>query len=94
MRGVIFLIVYLTRRWFWLPLKQKLRHIKKCNVTWIAKHLGKWVVVHDKQLIGVYESLQNAGVDAITKFDRGPYLIHQVGKPFEIQLPAKFHGRT
>ena len=75
-------------------IKTEIAAYKKMQRDLEAKHLGKWVVVHDKQLIGVYESLQNAGVDAITKFDRGPYLIHQVGKPFEIQLPAKFHGRT
>ncbi len=75
-------------------IKTEIAAYKKMQRELEAQHLGKWVVVHDEQLIGVYESLQNAGVDAITKFDRGPYLIHQVGKPFEIHLPAKFHGRT
>ena len=75
-------------------IKTEISAYKKIQGELEAKHLGKWVVVHDEQLIGVYESFENAGVDAIAKFDRGPYLIHQVGKPFEIQLPAKFHGRT
>lgn len=75
-------------------IKTEISAYKKIQGELEAKHLGKWVVVHDEQLIGVYESFENAGVDAIAKFDRGPYLIHQVGKPFEIQLPAKLQGRT
>lgn len=75
-------------------IKTEIAAYKKMQSELEAKYLGKWVVVHDEQLIGVYESLQNAGVDAIAKFDRGPYLIHQVGKSFEIQLPAKLHSRT
>lgn len=52
-----------------------------------AKHLGKWIVVHDRQLIGVYDSFDSAAEDAVKKFGRGPYLIRQVGAP-PMTLPA------
>lgn len=42
-------------------------------------HLGKWVVVHDKKLCGVYEAFQSAAEDAVERFGSGPYLIRQVG---------------
>ena len=52
-----------------------------------AKHLGKWVLVHDRQLIGVYDSSESAAEEAVRQFGRGPYLIRQVGAP-PITLPA------
>ncbi len=52
-----------------------------------ANHLAKWVVFHDETLIGIYDSLENAAVDAARRFGRGPYLIRQVGAP-PLRLPA------
>lgn len=50
-------------------------------------HLGKWIVIHDRELRGIYDSFEDAGQDAIEKFGRGPYLIRRVGiAPFV--LPA------
>lgn len=46
-----------------------------------ASHLGKWALVHDRKLIGTYDSLDEAANDAVRKFGRGPYLIRQIGSP-------------
>ncbi len=51
------------------------------------EHLGKWVVVHDEQLIGAYEDFQEAADIAVRRFGRGPYLIREVGAP-PLVLPA------
>ena len=50
-------------------------------------HFGQWVVFHDGQLIGTYDSFQNAAEEAVRCFGRGPYLIRQVGAP-PMRLPA------
>ena len=42
-------------------------------------HFGEWVVFYDEELIGTYESDQDALNDAVCKFGRGPYLIRQIG---------------
>lgn len=52
-----------------------------------AHHMGKWIVVHDFALIGVFDSFESAAQDAVAKFGRGPYLIRQVGAP-PVTLPA------
>jgi hypothetical protein len=52
-----------------------------------AKSLGKWVVVHDRKLIGVYDSFDAAAKEAVHRFGRGPYLIRQIGAA-PITLPA------
>ena len=52
-----------------------------------AKHRGKWVVFRDEELKGIYDSLDDAAVDAARRFGRGPYLIRQVDAP-PFRLPA------
>ena len=43
------------------------------------KHMGKWVIVHDEQLIGAYDDFWDASAVASRRFGRGPYLIREVG---------------
>lgn len=50
-------------------------------------HFGKWVVVHDEELVDTYDESEDAVNDAIQRFGRGPYLIKQVGEP-PLTLPA------
>ena len=57
-----------------------------------AKHLGKWVVFRGEELKGIYDTLDDAAVDAVRRFGRGPYLIRQIGKP-PFRLPASVRYR-
>lgn len=45
------------------------------------RHMGKWVLIHDCNLIKVYDSFESAAEDAVAKFGKGPFLIRQVGAP-------------
>ena len=50
-------------------------------------HLGEWVVVHDRELAGIFESFDAAATDAVARFGRGPYLIREIGE-VAVSLPA------
>lgn len=50
-------------------------------------HMGKWVVFHGPELVGIFENFEVAAENAVQKFGRGPYLIRQVGAP-PVTLPA------
>jgi hypothetical protein len=52
-----------------------------------AKALGKWALVHDKQLVGTFDSFEKAAELGVGRFGRGPYLIRQIGAP-PVSLPA------
>ena len=52
-----------------------------------AQHTGKWVLVHDGQLINTFNYFEAAASEAVRSFGRGPYLIRQVGAP-PVTLPA------
>jgi hypothetical protein len=50
-------------------------------------HLGKWVIVRDRELVDVYETFEEAAEAAIARFGRGPYHIREVGDERVRQLP-------
>jgi len=49
--------------------------------------MGKWVLIHDGELVATHESFDAAAEVAVKKFGRGPYLIRKVGAP-PVSLPA------
>lgn len=46
-----------------------------------ARHDGRWVIVHDGELVDAFESFESAASEAVRRFGRGPFLIRQVGAP-------------
>ena len=52
-----------------------------------TQNMGKWVLIHDRELVAIYDTFELAAEDAVRRFGRGPYLIRQVGAP-PITLPA------
>lgn len=50
-------------------------------------HLGKWALVHDEVLVGVYATFEEAAGEAVQRFGRGPYLIREIGAA-PMTLPA------
>ena len=52
-----------------------------------VKHTGKWVLLHNGQLIKVFDDFEATAEEAVRRFGRGPYLIRQVAAP-PVTLPA------
>ena len=52
-----------------------------------ADHMAKWVLLHNRELVGVFDSFEAAAEEAVKRFGGGPYLIRQVGAP-PVVLPA------
>ncbi len=50
-------------------------------------YMGRWVVIHDKKLSGIYNSFEAAAEKAVEQFGSGPYLIKEVGVS-PVTLPA------
>ena len=46
-----------------------------------ARHMGEWVVIYDKRLVGTFPEFHQATMFAIERFGRGPYHIKQIGEP-------------
>ena len=44
-------------------------------------HKGKWVLFYDGEFIDAFDDFNNAAVYAVKEYDRGPYLIREIGAP-------------
>jgi hypothetical protein len=55
-------------------------------------HYGKYVVIKDNKVVGVWDSLDSAAREAVRQFGRGPYLIRRIGAP-PLTLPASVFTR-
>ena len=54
---------------------------------------GKWVLIHREDIIGTYDTFQEAALDAAQRFETGPYLIRQIGaKRPQPSAAARFGG--
>ncbi len=52
-----------------------------------AEHMGDWVLIHERDLVGTFPNFDEAAQRAVASFGRGPYLIRQIGAP-PVVLPA------
>ncbi len=52
-----------------------------------AQHFGEWVVFHAGALEAICTTFEDAATRAVERFERGPYLIRQVGAS-AVNLPA------
>jgi hypothetical protein len=57
-----------------------------------TQHLGKWALVHDRELVAVFEEFDGAAIEAVRRFGRGPYLIRQIGAaPITLSAAVLYH---
>ena len=68
-------------------IKQNIAAYERQRLALEDKHVGKWVLFHDEQLVDVFDDFQAAAALAVERFGRGPYLIRRVGAP-PMTLPA------
>lgn len=52
-----------------------------------AKAKGKWVLIRDSELVGMFDNFKSAAKEAVRRFGRGPYLIREIGAP-DVIMPA------
>ena len=62
-------------------LSQNIKAYEAMQAQLEADCLGRWVIFYNAKLIDDFESFDVAAVAAVEKFQRGPYLIRQVGAP-------------
>ncbi|HEY2709243.1 MAG TPA: hypothetical protein VGI95_14420 [Caulobacteraceae bacterium] len=70
-----------------MTLKDEIAAYEKMRPELETVSLGKWALVHDKQLVSVFGDFESAAGEAVRQFGRGPYLIRQIGAA-PMRLPA------
>ncbi len=75
-------------------LEQNIEAYEAMSKTLEEHHIHKFVVFHDAELVGSFDSFHNAAREAVRRFGQGPYLIRQVGTPRRIAMPASVAFRS
>jgi hypothetical protein len=68
-------------------LANEIKAFEKMKPELIKNHSGKFVIIRNGKLEGVFDSFNNAAEEALKKFGKGPYLIRQVNDEITT-LPA------
>ena len=75
------------------PLEREIAAFEKARADLEKHHNRKFVVFHDGEFVGAWDTLNAAAGEAVRRFGKGPYLIRQVGAP-PVALPASVYMRT
>ena len=74
-------------------LEQEIKAFEAMKAELKQNHLNKWALVYGDELIGTFDTFEEAGVVAGQRFGRGPYLIRQIGALPERLPSAAMYGR-
>ena len=75
-----------------MSLKKEIAAYEGMHTDLEAEHLGKWALVHNEELAGIFESFEQAAETAVEHFGRGPYLIRKIGQaPVTLPASALYH---
>ena len=69
-------------------LAENIAAFEQMKAELLQHHNGKFVVFHDGQFQGSFDSFDNAAREAVKRFRDAPFLIRQVGAPEVMPMPA------
>jgi hypothetical protein len=74
-------------------LEDELRFYEQHQSEWADKYPGKFVLVRRDDLVGVYDSLEDALAEGARRFGLTPFLVRPAdGPPTEVRIPALIVG--
>ena len=74
-------------------LEQEIEAYGAMRVELERDHFNEWVVIHEGQAAGFFDTSEDCTRFAIERFGRGPYLIRQIGAPpTTLPVSALFGG--
>ncbi len=62
-------------------LKREIATYKKNQERLESEHLGEFILIVGEEIIGMYQSFEDASAEGIRLYGQGPYLIRQIGGP-------------
>lgn len=71
-------------------LEKERQYFSKHHAELVARHLGKVVLVKDEELVGAFNTIEEALAEGARRFRLSPFLVREVatGDEKEINIPA------
>jgi len=76
-----------------VPLKREFDYYLAHQAELVKDHNGKYVVIKDEKIIGVYDDQATALTETVKKHDLGSFLVQKV-EPGEQSHTQVFHSRV
>jgi len=74
-------------------LDQERATFDRNSVEWTRKYGGKFALVKDDSLVGVFDTMEEALAAGARSFGLEPFLVRQLGRPVEkVSIPALAMG--
>jgi hypothetical protein len=70
------------------PLTVEIATFNANRARWEREFPGQWVVIRDTEMIGHYETMDEAAKEGLRRFAGKPFLLRQLCATTEIVLPA------
>jgi hypothetical protein len=57
-----------------------------------AEHKGEWILMRNRQVIGLFPSFEQAAAEGLRQFGRSSYLIREIGaEPIRLPVSVIYH---
>lgn len=57
-----------------------------------AEHMGEWILMRNRQILGFFESFEKAAAEGLRLFGRESYLVREIGaEPFRLPVSVIHH---
>ena len=76
-----------------MSLREEFEYYKANQAELVKKHNGKFIVITNKSVVGVYDTEEEAYKDSVEKYKPGEFLIQKVS-PGTKDYTATFHSRV
>lgn len=73
-------------------LKENIAAFERDREALEARLLGRWVIFHDRRLVGDHATFDEAATDATARFDPGTFMIREVGAAMQSLPPSLLFG--
>ncbi len=69
------------------PLAAELATLERNRKRLEREHMGKWVLIQGDEVVGTFDTFENAADEGLRLFGRNPFLIRQVGRNV-VEIPV------
>jgi hypothetical protein len=69
------------------PIQDEIQAYEAIEERLEAEHMGEWVLMRNRQVIGIFSSFETAAAEGLRQFGRTSYLVREIGAE-PIKLPG------
>ncbi len=65
-------------------LEKELKHFEDIKPELLKSHSGKFALIHGEELVGTFDSADNAYSEGVKRFGKDPFLVKRISETEEV----------